>query len=46
MLHDFVLAGDYIVIPIYPQFLDSIFDMLLASKPLAENVVFKPEEGI
>ena len=34
MLHDFVLAGKYLVIPIYPILINGIFDVITGGKTL------------
>lgn len=45
-IHDFVLAGRYLIVPVFPQFLESVFDHLTANKAFVDNLVYKPQEGI
>ena len=34
LLHDFALCGRYLVIPVFPEVINGIFDILLGSKSL------------
>lgn len=46
MIHDFVLAGKYLVVPVYPNIFDGVFDLLTGSKSYGELCKWAPERGV
>ncbi|KAM3135165.1 hypothetical protein pb186bvf_012811 [Paramecium bursaria] len=46
LLHDFALCGRYLVIPIFPEVINGIFDILLGSKSLGQDFHWIEERGI
>lgn len=46
MVHDFVLAGQYLIVPVFPCFYTSIWSVLCGNKSFGEALAYKPDAGI